>query len=151
MGFGINIIDFFKIRSNNMSKITLCSLSMFILFVNILTGCASIVSGTTQDISVITIPTGGANCMLTNSKGSWYINKTPGSVYIHRAYGKMHITCHKSGCPIVSRNVESKTKGIVAGNVAFGLFGGVIGGGVDVADGAAYTYPQQIIIPMKCI
>ena len=112
-----------------------------------LAGCASIVNGTHQSISVTTTPVEGANCMLTNSKGTWYVNNTPGSVDIHRAYGDMHITCHKAGCYPVSKTVESSTKAMAAGNLVFGW---VIGGGVDVADGAAYSYPQNIIVEMQC-
>lgn len=35
----------------------------------------------------------------------------------------------------------SKTKGMAFGNI---VFGGVIGAGVDMADGAAYDYPNEI-------
>jgi hypothetical protein len=36
---------------------------------------------------------------------------------------------------------------MLAGNI---IFGGVIGGGVDVATGAAYDYPALITNPLSC-
>lgn len=36
-------------------------------------------------------------------------------------------------------------KGLIAGNV---LFGGIVGAGIDAADGAAFFYPQNILVHM---
>lgn len=109
------------------------------------TGCASIVSGTSQTISVVTPPTSGATCKLSNNKGAWYVNQTPDSVTVHRSYGDLSATCRKSGFSTATKTFKSSTKGMAFGNV---LFGGLIGGGVDVADGAAYSYPETIVVPM---
>ena len=53
------------------------------------TGCASIVSGQNQSISVTTLKNGtdvpGAKCTLTNDKGTWYTT-SPGSVMVRRSY-----------------------------------------------------------------
>lgn len=130
-----------------MIKCRVYFICVFILLISVLSGCASIVTGTHESVSVTTPPVKGATCMLTNNKGTWYVSDTPGSVDIHRAFGDMHITCHKTGCSPASKTVESNTKAMVAGNI---VFGGIVGGGLDVADGAAYTYPQKIVIPMKC-
>lgn len=111
----------------------------------LLTGCASIVSGSSQTVSVLTTPRGGAHCTLANTKGRWYLAETPGSVVVHRAYGDLFVTCkkgHKKGFV----RVKSATKGMAFGNV---VFGGLIGSGVDAADGAAYDYPQQITVPLR--
>jgi hypothetical protein len=63
-----------------------------------LSGCASIVSGTTQVISVDTSmagqPVAGAKCTLTNSKGTFYAT-TPGTVPVHRDYGDLVVACAK--------------------------------------------------------
>src|SRR3978361_19553 len=48
-----------------------------------LSGCATLVKGTTQSISVATPPVTGATCTLTSSEGTWYIT-TPGSVTVHQ-------------------------------------------------------------------
>ncbi len=113
-----------------------------------LTGCASIVSGTNQLISVETMhaaaPLAGATCKLENDKGVYYVT-TPGTVTIHRAYGDLNIKCEKTGIPAGLATVKSSTKGMMAGNI---LFGGFIGAGVDAASGAAYDYPALMQIVM---
>lgn len=113
---------------------------------SLLTGCASIVNGTTQDVSVTTPPASGAKCVLKNDRGEWYVNKTPGSTVVRRAYGPLSVDCKKAGFKETKKTVISHTKGMAFGNV---IFGGVIGAGVDVATGSAYDYPQTIVVPMK--
>ncbi|WP_217497463.1 hypothetical protein [Trinickia violacea] len=113
-----------------------------------LSGCASIVSGTNQIVSVQTVKDGdqldGASCKLENSKGVWFI-KTPGSVVVHRAYGDLSVRCEKDGIDPGLATVKSHTKGMAFGNL---LFGGAIGVGVDVGSGAAYDYPTAITLSM---
>jgi hypothetical protein len=113
-----------------------------------LTGCASIVSGTSQVVSVETLhpsgPVTGATCKLENDKGVYYVT-TPGTVTIHRAYGDLSVKCEKSGFDPGLATVKSSTKGMMAGNI---LFGGVIGAGVDAASGAAYDYPALFQVMM---
>ena len=114
-----------------------------------LTGCASIVNGTNQVVSVETRAAAGsvsgASCKLQNDKGVYYVT-TPGTVTVHRAYGDMVVTCDKSGLPTTTASFKSSTKGMLAGNI---VFGGVIGAGVDMASGAAYDYPALLQIIMK--
>jgi hypothetical protein len=61
-------------------------------------GCASIVNGTSQVISVETRikgePVAGASCKLQNDKGVFYVT-TPGTVNVHRAYGDLAVRCEK--------------------------------------------------------
>jgi hypothetical protein len=113
------------------------------------TGCASIVSGTNQSLSITSAgPSGtdvaGAKCMLANDKGSWYAT-TPGSVTVHRSYGDLTVNCTLDGVDPGATTIKSSTKGMAAGNI---LFGGLIGVGVDVASGAAYDYPNLIRVTM---
>ena len=113
-----------------------------------LTGCASIVSGTSQVVSVETMEkTGkvvGASCKLENDKGVFFVT-TPGTVTVRRAYGDMNVTCEKPGTPTGMASFKSSTKAMLAGNI---LFGGVIGVGVDAASGAAYDYPPLFQVMM---
>jgi len=113
-----------------------------------LTGCASIVSGTSQVVSVETLhSTGnvaGATCKLENDKGVYYVT-TPGTVTVHRAYGDMNVKCEKPGFDAGLATVKSSTKGMMAGNI---VFGGFIGAGVDAASGAAYDYPALFQVMM---
>jgi len=110
-----------------------------------LTGCASIVSGTNQPVSVHTGTVQGATCSLENNKGRWYISSTPSTVVVNRSFHDLKIHCDKRGVGYGSKHVSSHTKAMAFGNV---VFGGVIGAGVDMADGAAYDYPTDIYVPL---
>ena len=110
-----------------------------------LAACASIVDGTTQTVSVRTLETDKAKCQLSNDKGTWYVAETPGSTGVHRAYGDMTVVCDKDGFRKGTTIVKSSTKGMAFGNV---IFGGGIGAGVDMANGAAYDYPTDIVVSL---
>ncbi|MDN8617616.1 hypothetical protein [Variovorax ginsengisoli] len=114
-------------------------------------GCASIVGGTNQSISVATQnaagPVAGASCKLENDKGVWFVT-TPGSTTVHRAYGDLKVNCDKDGHEPGVASAKSTTKALAAGNI---LFGGVIGAGVDVATGAAYDYPELITVVLASV
>lgn len=110
-----------------------------------LEGCASITTGTNQSLSVNTEPEKGATCQLSNDKGTWYINNTPGSVTVNRAYSDMTILCKKGEKSNVIK-VKSSTKAMTAGNI---VVGGIIGFAVDAGTGSAYDYPSVITIPLQ--
>jgi hypothetical protein len=132
---------FYRLTRASLSVIAIAALSS-------LTGCASIVSGTSQVVSVETMHSSGsvagATCKLENDKGVYYVT-TPGTVTVHRAYGDMNVKCEKPGFDTGLATVKSSTKGMMAGNI---LFGGVIGAGVDAASGAAYDYPALFQVMM---
>ena len=64
------------------------------------TGCASIVSGTNQSLSMTTSSDGvdvqGATCQLDNDKGSWSVT-TPGSVTVRRSFKDLRLACSLAG------------------------------------------------------
>jgi hypothetical protein len=112
-------------------------------------GCASIVSGQNQSVSVETRTKQGqsllgANCKLTNNKGTWFVT-SPGSVTVRRSYEDMLINCDKEGQEPGIASAKSSTKAMAFGNI---LFGGGIGAGVDIATGAAYDYPTLFTVVM---
>lgn len=112
-------------------------------------GCASIVTGHNQSVSVETRSKQGqavmsANCRLTNDKGTWFVT-SPGSVSIRRSYSDLLVNCEKEHQEPGIASVKSSTKAMAFGNI---IFGGVIGAGVDVASGAAYDYPTMITVLM---
>jgi uncharacterized protein YceK len=115
-----------------------------------LSGCASIVDGTSQTLSVKTVSaqTGStvpdAQCALKNDKGTYFV-KTPGTVVVHRSYDALNLKCTHPGYSPGVVVSKSFTKGMAFGNL---LFGGLIGAGVDMADGAAYNYPNLIKVPL---
>ena len=124
---------------------TLIAIGMLMSF-GLFSGCASIVNGQNQSVSIDTPGCSPANCKLTNDKGTWFVT-TPGSVTVRRAFGNMTVVCSKEGYVPVTSSVGSSTKAMAFGNI---LFGGAIGAGVDIGTGAAYDYPELIDVPLAC-
>lgn len=89
-----------------------------------ITGCASIVSGSSQVVSVETRdedrPVPGARCKLANSKGTYYVT-TPGTVTISRAYGDLSVRCDKEDMEAGLATVKSTTKAMAFGNILLGV------------------------------
>lgn len=112
---------------------------------SLLAGCATVVNGTKQVVSIKTPPVKNAECHLVNSKGEWYVKNTPSSVTVGRAYGDLKVACTKNKYGTHSKKFKSSVHPMVFGNV---IIGGVIGAGVDVATGSAYNYPQELVVPM---
>lgn len=110
-------------------------------------GCASIVGGQNQSLSVVTLGCEGANCELANDKGKWYVTSTPGSVTVVRSYNNLQVTCRRDGAADAIGSFASSSKGLAFGNI---LLGGVMGAGVDIGTGAAYDYPVTIELAMNC-
>lgn len=113
-----------------------------------LIGCASIVNGQNQSLSVDTRSdsgsVAGAACTLANDKGTWLLT-TPGSVVVQRSFAELSVKCEKSPMEPGLAVVKSGVKGMAFGNI---LFGGIIGAGVDMATGAAYDYAGLITVHM---
>lgn len=110
----------------------------------LLSGCATIVKGTTQSVSVTSTPADGAECSLQNSEGTWFV-KTPGSTVVHKTKNDLNITCKREGFADASKVVAPKFGAATFGNI---IAGGVIGVGIDAASGANYEYPSVIDVPM---
>jgi hypothetical protein len=109
-----------------------------------LSGCATIIDGTTQSVSVTTTPEDGAACTLVNSQGTWYVT-SPGSTTVHKTKADLDVTCTKPGYKPGHVVAISHFTGKTVGNV---LAGGVIGMGVDAASGANFHYDSPITVPL---
>lgn len=107
------------------------------------TGCASITAGTTQSVAVNTPSKDGAECKLSNEKGSWTIPKTPGATTVTKAYGDLTVACEHVDGSKGSTSVTSSTAGAAFGNI---IAGGIIGAAVDMGSGAAYVYPSNVSV-----
>ena len=114
-------------------------------------GCASIVGGTSQVVSVEALDAerklNGAQCSLKNPKGEYFVT-TPGTVTINRAYDDLLVKCELPGYDAGTTSAKSTTKPMAFGNI---IFGGVVGGAVDIASGAAYEYPSMITVRMQTL
>ena len=108
-------------------------------------GCASILSGTTQEVYVNTNPP-AASCKLTREgKQIGSVNPTPAAAKIEKTKKDITITCNKDGYQTATYIDHSGTAGAFWGNV---IAGGVIGMGVDSATGADNKYESPVNITL---
>lgn len=115
---------------------------------SLLTGCASIVDGTSQVVTVEARSQGqlvkGASCKLQNAKGTFYVT-APGTVTIHRSRDDLVVQCDKENIKPGLAKIKSSVKGMTYGNI---LLGGIVGVIVDQSSGAAFDYPAMVTVLM---
>ena len=109
-----------------------------------LSGCATVIKGTSQSIVVTTPPVTGANCILSSKEGNWLVT-SPGSVTVEKSKEDILIKCQKPGYQDAAATIPSDFQGWTAGNI---ILGGIIGVGVDAATGAMNEYPNSYAVPM---
>jgi len=109
-----------------------------------LSGCATIVDGSKQSVSVSTSPVQGASCTLKNSEGTWYIT-TPGSTTVHKTKNDMSVDCTKDGYGPGHQMAVAHFGGATFGNI---VLGGGVGAIVDAASGANYYYDSPLVVPL---
>ncbi len=126
-----------------MFKIKIILLILSFLF---LSNCASIMSDSVQAISVDTPNCRGAKCTLNNSNGVYFVQSTPGTVSVEKAYGDLTVTCEKDGQTFTSTH-QSKANVATYGNI---LLGGIPGALIDGGSGKGYDYPNYIVNNLSC-
>lgn len=119
----------------------------------LLTGCATIFTGTTQNINVQALNTNnnsiipGATCVITDGKGRTYpISSNPGSTVISKGQGALSVRCMKAGYRQKEIGVGQDFNAWTIVNVLF--WPGFI---VDAATGAIQKYPSYITVLMEPI
>ena len=101
-----------------------------------LSGCATIVKGTTQVIPISSDPTGARVTIDSTPAGT-----TPTTVTLSRKQNHM-VVIEKEGYALESVAVTKSMGGAVAGNI---IAGGFIGWGVDAMSGAQYNLAPNTI------
>jgi len=106
-------------------------------------GCASVMSGTSQTLTLDTIPS-GADCSLSR-KGLIIgrVNPTPGAVYVQRTHDDITVSCTKEGYQTGSFLNKSGLEAATFGNI---ILGGLVGVFVDAASGANNKYDEKVRI-----
>ena len=110
-------------------------------------GCASVTSGTTQQLKVTPVCEGrivAASCELSNDKGRWDVG-APGAVTIGKSYADLSVSCRRGGSSGAATFV-SKSNNNIAGNI---ILGGVIGAALDSASGAGFNYPEELPVVLR--
>lgn len=110
----------------------------------LMTGCASVMSGTEQDIAMHTNPE-GAECILTREGQQLRKVTTPDTVRISKLKHDIYVKCSMEGFHDSTAHVNSGTQGSVFGNI---LLGGGIGWAIDSARGADNKYADVVTVTM---
>ncbi len=110
-----------------------------------LSGCASILDGTSQQVSINTNPSGADCALYRQSERIATIQNTPGSALIQKSKYNIWIACTKPGYLPASYLNHSGLTGASFGNV---LAGGLIGVAVDSATGADNKYEGVVNVSM---
>jgi len=110
-----------------------------------LTGCSSIIEGTSQQLTVNTTPA-GAHCDLKrNNEIIGSIANTPSGVMIKKTKYDINVICNKAGYQEATYFNKSDVAGATVGNV---ILGGGIGWAIDSASGADNKYTEVMNITL---
>jgi hypothetical protein len=115
-----------------------------------LTGCVSVFEGTSQDISVVTNPT-GAHCAFKRDDGKdmGSVESTPAKLTVRKSKYDLTITCKKPGYQDAAFINHSGVSAAIAANVAVDLLlTAGISSIVDSANGADNKYDSVVNITM---
>jgi len=108
-------------------------------------GCATILDGTTQEITVNTNPS-GAECVFTRQdREIARISTTPAATNIRKSKYDITIICNKPGYQTATYLNKSGNAAATVGNLALG---GLIGWGVDSATGSDNKYDSPVNITL---
>jgi len=110
----------------------------------VVSGCATIIKGTSQSIAITTPPTSGAACTLSSREGNWTV-VSPGVVTVEKSKEDIVARCIKPGWQDGVATIPSDFEGWTIANV---IGFPIIGLGVDAATGAINEYPHAFQIPM---
>jgi hypothetical protein len=118
-------------------------MSRFALLVCLLavSGCATIVEGTSQNVAVVTEPAGATCTMDRQAKLVATIDRTPGAAHLDKSSNDLLITCNKDGFKPVTVTDSAHLVGTTLGNV---VAGGLVGFVVDAASGADNAYQPEV-------
>ena len=110
----------------------------------LVSGCASIISGTTQEVAVNSSPD-GATCDITRQGVRVQQVVTPASTIVERTKHDLLISCRKPGYQEATATDPSGVEPWLFGNL---LAGGVVGLVVDLSTGAdnKYASPASVVL-----
>lgn len=110
-----------------------------------LPACATITSGTSQSVSIMTEPAGAACTLTRDGAVVGIVNPTPGTVTISKSSREIAVRCTRPGYSAGVGVASPQIQGMTAGNI---LLGGFIGIAIDAASGAISRYPDSVIVAL---
>lgn len=112
-----------------------------------LQGCATIITGSHDDVTVKVSDCPQATCKLSNGKGAWTLASTPGTVEVKKDKAALLVTCEVDGQEPAAKSMTSNVESWTWGNI---VLGGLIGLGVDYFSGSINDYDKEVEVPMTC-
>lgn len=125
---------------------------LVMLFAGHLSGCASIVSGTTQSVAIAPLRDGGVDsntsCTVSNGKGSWVTNGG-GSVTVKKSREDLQVKCIDLSTNAIGMQAAPRSTQVGWAVVNFFLIDlCTISCLFDFGNGSIYQYPSQIQVAM---
>jgi len=105
------------------------------------TGCATIIKGTSQDVSVSSTPAGASVLIRSNAGADVFQGTTPASAKLAKKR-EYTVTVSNPGYEDVRVAITQSFEGWFIGNL---LCGGIIGGVIDAVDGAMWNLEPNMI------
>lgn len=113
--------------------------------VTMASGCATITTGTTQNLTLVTAPPGASCTVQRSGEVLGVITAAPSTLNISKGSRKIEVVCDLPEHATTTQTLESDFQAMTLGNV---LIGGVVGVVVDAASGAAGKYPDRVSVAM---
>lgn len=121
-------------------------LALLITILFPLGGCATIISGRSQEMTINTAPAGAECDIVRLGKGELIAHvKTPQTITVRKTKHDLKITCTKPGYQATTHLVKSEIEGASWGNI---ILGGGIGWAIDSAGGADNKYARYVNISL---
>lgn len=120
-------------------------LSAVILLAATLPACATLTTGTSQTVTIVTNPP-GASCQLRRDNAViGTVSTTPGTVEVSKSSRAIAVSCTRPGHNDSTGTLGAEFQAMTLGNV---LIGGLIGVIVDASSGASSSYPTTITMSL---
>lgn len=120
-------------------------LSLVLAAAALSSGCATIVTGSVDNITIETEPPQAACVVTRDGVQEAIVNPTPGTFALRKSKRDIVITCNKEGYEQSVGSLSSDLQPAFLGNI---LIGGLIPAAVDWSTGAYVDYPPTITIPL---
>lgn len=108
-----------------------------------LSGCATIVEGSDQSVSIITYPPEARCELLRSGEVLALVNPTPGTVSLEKSSDDITVHCMKDDYFDSVETLTSSLQDMTFGNI---IFGGIVGVAVDASSGAMHEYDESISV-----
>lgn len=110
-----------------------------------ISGCATLVEGSSQVVRIETDPSEASCAILRNGQVVSTIPSTPATVSVFKEKGALRLRCNKPGYLQAELQQTAEFSGTVIGNI---FFGGLVGAAIDMGSGATHKYPEMVVLTL---